>query len=63
MGQTTFPCPACYQSQAVSHENGAEIQSRLCASCAEEADKLGFDAPRYIKAAHALRDKQAKASA
>ncbi len=35
MGVTSWPCPGCGQQQSTSHENGQEVQVRLCAACAE----------------------------
>lgn len=62
MGSTSIPCPACFQTQTIVHENGATVESHLCAACEEEAGQLGLDQARYVKAAHALRASQAEAN-
>lgn len=61
MGFTQYPCPACFQQQSLTHQNGERVESRLCPSCEEEAAKLSLKAEQFIKKAHELRRKAADA--
>lgn len=49
MGQTTFPCPTCGQAQRVEHENGSEVQVKLCASCEEQRAAEALDEKAFVK--------------
>lgn len=57
MGHTTYPCPACFQAQSVTHANGEAVPAGLCAACAQEAAALGLKPEQFAKKAHELRKK------
>lgn len=63
MGQTTIPCPGCFQAQTVIHDNGQEILPRFCAACAEDHQLSGLSEEDFIAAKHGLTAKAKRAKA
>lgn len=57
MAHTSYPCPACFQVQQVTHENGQAVESRLCASCQEEADALELAPEAFVALKHQHKGK------
>lgn len=39
MGRYTYPCPGCYQAQALDITNGQKVRHQLCAACQEKLDQ------------------------